>query len=213
MSAAFSPLRAAAPRSAAFDPAFGAAKAAPEPVQEPELATDAAVAHAALIETARTAGYAAGLHAGQRATESLGQERIVASVEALTSAFDQVKVQAEAAAVAAARDLALLMLTMIEAALPGLIAQRGPELVRALADGLRSRLMLLHLPRLAVPPGLAEVLAPVLRGTEVTLIEDPSLCEGDAVLDWDTGVLRLDRVARMAALREVLAQCGIGMEG
>lgn len=211
MEALFAPLREAPPRPV-FEPAFCGPEP-PSPAQcAPPAAEDAGAALAGVRAEARAEGYAAGLEAGQRAAETLGQERIARAVEALTAALDRARAEAERVVEGAARDLASLLPTAVEAVLPGAAAQRAPDLLARLAETLRPSLLLVPSPRLAVAPGLAEVLAPPLAGLAITVVEDAAIPEGDARLAWDGGSLRFDRAARLAVLREALAQAGIKEE-
>ena len=212
MSAAFAPLRTLVPPSTVFRPAFGTAPEAPSPIPEPEAPVDDGAALAAMVEDARATGYAAGLEAGRRAAAAMGQERIASALEMLSAALEQARGPAEQAALDAARDLAALVLAMLEAALPGLAARHAPETLATLAASLLPRLRLLRAPRLFVAPGLAEAIAPVVQGLSLTIAEDPAMPEGDARIEWEAGVLRFDRAARVAALRDAMAQAGIALE-
>ena len=214
MNTAFAPLRPPPPLETAFRPVFGAS-ADPPPAADPtaaDAARDEAAALAALVESARAEGYAAGLAAGRDAAEEAGQERIASALDGMTDALAQARDRAGMAAQEAARDLAALVLGMLDKALPGLAAARAPDMLRHLAGQLLPRLTLLPAPRFLVAPGLAQALAPLLRGLDVALAEDEALPPGDARVEWRSGVLRFDRAARMAALRAAFAEAGIGWE-
>lgn len=196
----------------AFRPVFGTAatEASPPDVADAgDGSVDEAAVRAALLEDARTEGYAAGLAAGRRAAEEAGQERVAAALDGLAGALTQAREEAVAAAQEAARDLAGLVLAMLDTALPGLTAERAQDLLRRLAEELLPRLKLLPAPRFVVAPGLAPALTPVLRGLDITVTEDEAVPVGDARIEWGAGLLRFDRSARMTALRDAMAEAGI----
>lgn len=212
MSPAFAPLR-PAPAGSVFMPAF-AAPAEPPPAEPgaPPVEDDGSTL-AAMLEEARAGGYAAGLESGRRATEALGQERIAMGLDMLAAALEQARTAAEDAAQGAASDMAALTLAMLDAALPGMAARRAPELLQGLVASLLPRLRLLRAPRMLVAPALAETIAPVVQPLGVTIAADPAMAEGDARIEWDSGLLHFDRAARMVAVRDAMAQAGIGLEG
>lgn len=214
MSAAFAPLRPPQPLETVFRPVFGAAEAPPPEADDaaPDASGAEAAALAAIAEEVRAEGYAAGLAAGRRAAEEAGQERIAAALDGLADALSQARDQATAAAREATCDLAELVLAMLDTALPGLAAERAPDLLQRLAEQLLPRLKLLPAPRFMVAPGLAQALAPILGDLDVALAEDSALPAGDARIEWQAGLLSFDHATRMAALREAFADAGIGME-
>ena len=212
MSAAFAPLR-PAPPGGAFRPAFGAVPEPPLPLAEAPTPEEDGSAMAARIEDARAAGYAAGLESGRRAAEAMGQERIAMALDMLAAALEPARAAAEDAAQRVASDLASLTLAMLDAALPSLARQHATRMLDGLVASLLPRLRLLRAPRVFVAPGLAEAVAPIVRGLSLTIAEDAALPEGDARIEWESGMLRFDRAARMAALREALSQAGIDLEG
>ncbi len=215
MSAAFAPLRPPQPLETAFRPAFATAEDPPPTGigdAAPDAPGDEAAALAAFAEEVRAEGYAAGLAAGRCAAEEAGRERIAAALDGVADALPRAQDQAALAAEEAARDLAGLVLAMLDTALPGLAAERAPDLLQRLAEQLLPRLKLLPAPRFVVAPGLAAALAPILGDLDVALAEDAALPAGDARIEWQAGLLRFDRAARMAALREAFAEAGIGME-
>lgn len=209
MSAEFTPLRAAAPPPRDFRPAYAAALPV-TPAQDD--ATNAAALCAAMLEEARADGYAAGLAAGRTAAEAVGLENVARALEDLRAALDAARDLASAAAQDAATDLATLTFAMIEAAAPGLVARAAPALLTRLAEELRPRLGLMRHPRMAVAPGMATLLAPVLGAEAMELIEDDQVAPGDARITWDDGELRMNRAARMAALRTALTSAGLALE-
>ena len=85
-------------------------------------------------------------------------------------------------------------------------------LLTRLAEELRPRLGLMRHPRMAVAPRMAALLAPVLGGEAVELIEDDTVAPGDARITWDDGELRINRVARLDALRAALTSAGLALE-
>lgn len=212
MNAAFAPLRAAARSDRAFRPIFGSAPEPAAPDVTSERPAEPGIDLGAIREDARAAGYAAGLEAGQRAAESLEHERVMVALDALTLALEAAQGSAESAAQDAARDLATLTVVLLESLLPGLMARFAPDLLDGLVRSLLPQLRLLRRPRVLVGPGLSDALAPVLQGIELDLAEDAALPPGDLRLEWQAGLLRFDRAARLAALRETLAACGIGTE-
>ena len=209
MNTEFAPLRPAAPPPLDFRPAYAAAL---PPAPAPDSAADVIDRQMGLLEEARAAGYAAGLTAGRQAIEAVGQERVARALEDLRAALDAARDLASATAQSAAAELAVLTHAMIEAAAPGLVARAAPALLARLAEELRPRLGLMTNPRMAVAPDMAALLAPVLAAEPMELIEDAAVAPGDARITWDDGELRMNRAARMAALRTALANAGLALE-
>ena len=117
---------------------------------------------------------------------------------------------AREAATAVAHDLARLVLSVLDAALPGLAAAQAAPMAAAFAQRVAPVLAVAPEACLLVPPALAEAVRALLGATAITVEEDPSLLPGDARATWRGGGAALDLAQRRQAIRQLLESAGLG---
>ena len=186
---------------AALDAARREAEAVPPPVIEPIEP---------LLAEARRGGFEDGLAEGlRRAAETQG----AAAARALESAVEALRLGHEAArgaAEAVAQDLARLVLSMLDAALPGLAAEHAAPLATAFARRVAPVLEAVPEAQLLVPAGLGDAVRVLLGTSTITVEEDAALPLGDARATWRGGGATLDLAARRRDIRRVLESSGLG---
>lgn len=186
----------------ALDAARREAEAPPPPPPPPSIEP--------LLEQARRDGFEEGLAEGLRhaaEAERTGAARTAAiAVEALRLGHDA----AYDAATAAAQDVARLMLSVLDAALPGLAAERGAPLAGAFAQRIAPVLRSEPQARLLVPPGLADTIRGLLGTIDIVVAEDPAIPPGDARAEWRSGGAAFDLASRRQAIRQLLESAGLG---
>lgn len=163
-----------------------------------------------LLAEARRDGWEDGLAEGlRRAAEThqavAGRTAEIA-VEALRHGHDAARQAAEAVA----QDLARLVLSMLDAALPGLAAEHGAPLAAAFARRVAPVLEAEPEARLQVAPGFGEAVRGLLGPSIITVEEDAALPPGDARAVWRGGGAALDLAARRQAIRQLLESAGLG---
>ena len=163
-----------------------------------------------LLGEARRGGWEDGIAEGLRRameTEQAAAGRIAGlALEALRHGHDA----AREAAAAVAQDLAGLVLSVLDAALPGLAAEHGAALAAAFAGRVAPMLEVAPEARLLVPPGLGDAVRGLLGPAAVAVEEDAALPPGDARAVWRGGGARLDLAARREAIRQLLESAGLG---
>ncbi len=163
-----------------------------------------------LLEDARRGGWEDGLAEGlRRAGASLEADaaRIAeTAVEAVRLGHDA----AHEAATAVAQDLARLVLSILDAALPGLAADHAAPLAAAFAGRVVPLLEAQPEARVTVPTGLGDPVRALLATTVITVEEDAALPPGDARATWRGGGAAFDLTARRQEIRRVLESSGLG---
>jgi flagellar biosynthesis/type III secretory pathway protein FliH len=169
-----------------------------------------------MLDAARREGHAAGLREGEargRAAEQAARDSL--AEEAIRLALLQLETAREVACDMVdenAQVLAKLLVSMVDAALPGAAAREAAALLEPLMRALG--------PVGDAPPGAVLRVPPALLdhartrfGTAGLPIEaDPGLPEGDARIVWRDGGLDLDLSRRRAALRDALAALQLPLE-
>jgi flagellar biosynthesis/type III secretory pathway protein FliH len=188
---------------AALDAARAEAARMPPPEQDPTEETLRAVAAAA-----REDGFAAGRasmmqETAQRAAESVAQVAKILAASRQTAAD---------IATTASNGMAGLALAMLEAALPGLAARQGAQLIGDFAERLRPALAFLPQAEIRVNPALIEDVRALAGDLPVTLVPDPALAPGDARAVWQGGGADFDLAARRAAIMDLLRAAGLDPE-
>ncbi len=180
-----------------------AAPPPPPPAPEPEPVGP-------LLEEARRGGWEDGLAEGLRrgaATQAAEAARAVAlALEALRLGEDA----AREAATTVAQDLARLVLSILDAALPGLAAAQAAPMAAAFAQRVEPVLAVAPEARLLVPPAQAEAVRVLLGAAAITIEADASLAPGDARATWRGGGAVLDLAQRRQAIRQLLESAGLG---
>ncbi|WP_439596919.1 hypothetical protein [Falsiroseomonas sp.] len=179
----------------------------PPPPPDPEVLL--AEARAAGIVEGRALGHAAGLAEG-RAEQARAQEAAIQRALERTSGLlaEAAEVGRETAS-ASAEALALLLLRMLDHALPGAAARLGADIV--------PHLLVPMLPAIAdrpeavlhVAPKLAEAIAARMPHGGPEVRGDAAVAPGDARLAWRDGALVVSLAARRAAVAEVLRIAGL----
>jgi flagellar biosynthesis/type III secretory pathway protein FliH len=169
-----------------------------------------------MLDAARREGHAAGLREGEargRAAEQAARDSL--AEEAIRLALLQLETAREVARDMVdenAQVLAKLLVSMVDAALPGAAAREAAALLEPLMRALG--------PVGDAPPGAVLRVPPALLdhartrfGTAGLPIEaDPGLPEGDARIVWRDGGLDLDLSRRRAALRDALVALQLPLE-
>ncbi len=173
-----------------------AAPPPPEPIEDP-------------VEAARRDARAEALREGEargRAAEATGCAAMAEeSIRLALTAMDGLREEARAAAEAGVRDLARIVLDMVDAALPGAAARHAPDLLPTLLDALGPVAEAPDGATLRVPPAILDGARDRFGDRGLPIEPDPALPEGDARLEWRHGGIRLSLEKRRAAIREVLA--------
>lgn len=187
---------------AALDATRREAAAPPPPPPAPSIEP--------LLAEARRGGWEDGLAEGlRRATETqqaaAGRAAAIAA-EALRHGHDA----AREAAATMAQDLARLVLSMLDAALPGLAAEHGAPLAAAFARRVAPVLEAVPEARLLVPVGLGEAVRDLLGTSAILVEEDAALPPGDARATWRGGGAAFDLAMRRQAIRQLLESSGLG---
>lgn len=187
-------------------PDFAAPPPAPvQPPLDPAL-LDAMRAEADADGHAR--GFAEGLAEGVRRQRDAQEASIAASLDQVAAALDEAGTRGAEAAERAALELAETLFATLDAALPGLVAARGPELAATLVATLRPALTDRPAAKLLVAPDQqAAVAARVPPSLEVE--GDGTLAPGDARIEWHDGAQLLSLEQRRAAIRDALAAAGL----
>ena len=187
---------------AALDAARREAEASPPPPAAPPIEP--------LLAQARRDGFADGLAEGLRraaeSRETVATRAIEGAVEALRLGHDAAREAAEAVA----QDLARLVLSMLDAALPGLAAEQGGPLAAAFARRVAPVLESVPEARLLVPSGLGDAVRALLGASIITVEEDATVSPGDARAAWRGGGATLELDARRREIRRVLESSGLG---
>jgi hypothetical protein len=111
---------------------------------------------------------------------------------------------------AVAHDLSRLVLSVLDAALPGLAAEHGAPLAAAFARRVAPVLEAAPEARLLVPAGLGEAVRGLLGASAITVEEDATLPPGDARAEWRGGGATSDLAGRRQDIRRVLESSGLG---
>jgi flagellar biosynthesis/type III secretory pathway protein FliH len=169
-----------------------------------------------MLDAARREGHAAGLREGEargRAAEQAARDSL--AEEAIRLALLQLETAREVACHMVdenAQVLAKLLVSMVDAALPGAAAREAAALLEPLMRALGPVGDAPPDAVLRVPPALLDH-ARTRFGTAGLPIEaDPGLPEGDARIVWRDGGLDLDLSRRRAALRDALAALQLPLE-
>lgn len=176
-----------------------------------QVAAEAA-RRAAEDEALRRDAFEAGRAAGAEAALASDAAAINAALERIPTALDALGAAAQAAAVDAARDLAVAVFAAIDAALPGLASRCAAENALALAARLAPLLDLDIAVTLRAAPHLVEGIAARIGDARITVHADPSLSAGDLAATWRGGRAQYDLAARRAAIRTALAEAGLPLE-
>ena len=193
--AALDAARREAARAAAAPPP--PAEPIPDPVEE-------------RLAEARRAGHAAG-RAEALAEGAASRAAMAADTAGMALALLQdAHAAAERIAGEAARDIASLVLSALDAALPGLAARNGAALAAAFARRLAPMIGTVPEARILVAPGLAEETRALLGHAAFRVEEDAALAPGDARAEWQGGGATFDLAARRREIGRVLAMAGIG---
>lgn len=188
---------------------------AAEPLAAEDAALDASALRAELaaLRAAQAVGEAAAFAAGRDAARGEQQAAVLAAVDALHASLEaegerRAAELAELSAEAAALALAcgeVLAARAIAAEPAGAIDRAIGQVLREVARG--SEIVVRVAPALAAPvaEAIAARQAADRRNLHLHLEADETLAEGDALLEWEGGALRLDEAARRAALEAELA--------
>ncbi|MBR0672974.1 FliH/SctL family protein [Neoroseomonas soli] len=211
----FIPLAHEAPREA-FAPTFLIAaldaarrEAAAPPPPAPPLPPQHDPMEEVLAETRRLAheeGRAEGLREAAATQEALAAEVALSIAGALADA----RSAAAEAATRVATDLARLVLSILDTALPGLAAENGAALAAGFGRRLAPLLETEPEARILVAPGLAEAARALLPMQGIAVAEDAALAPGDARAEWRGGGAAFDLAARRRDIRGVLDAAGLG---
>jgi flagellar assembly protein FliH len=193
---------------AALDAARAEAARMPPPPPEPPGPDPMEETLRAVAAAAREDGFAAGRasmaqETAQRAAESLAQ--VVKILGATQQASADIAAEASHGMVG-------LAIAMLEAALPGMAARQGAQLIGDFAERLRPALAFLPQAELRLNPALIEEVASLLGDLPVTLVPDAALAPGDARAVWQGGGAEFDLAARRAAIMDVLRAAGLDPE-
>ncbi|UFN48287.1 hypothetical protein LPC08_20080 [Roseomonas sp. OT10] len=183
----------------------------PPPAEGPGPEEIAAMLDAAR-DAARADGYAAGEQAGWEAALASQAARLDGALAALLPQLEAMLREERAASEARTRELAVLLLRLVDAALPGAAARAAPDLLDRLMEHLGPVLEVPEGATVLVPPEVLEAARRRLDGTGLAVAADPALAPGDARIAWRGGGLAMDLAARRAAIGEVLASLGLTEE-
>jgi len=184
------------------------AKPPPEEIPAPSIEE--------MLEAARREGHAAGLREGEargRAAEQAARDAL--ADEAIRIALLQLEAARETARDIAdqnAQALAELLVSMVDAALPGAAAREAAALLEPLMRALGPVEEAPPGAVLRVPSALLDHARTRFGATGLPIEPDPALPEGDARIIWRDGGLELDLSRRRAALREALAAMHLPLE-
>ena len=163
-----------------------------------------------LLAEARRDGFADGLAEGLRRAAESHEAAAARAIEGAVEALRLGHGAAREAAEAVAQDLARLVLSMLDAALPDLAAEHGAPLVAGFAGRVAPVLDSVPEARLLVPPGLGDAVRALLGASTITVGEDATLPPGDARAVWRGGGATLDLATRRREIRRVLESSGLG---
>ena len=188
---------------AALDAARREAAAAPPPLPAPPPIEP-------LLAEARRGGWEDGLAEGLRRAGETQQAAAARAAEIAVEALRRGHDSAREAAAAVAQDLARLVLSMLDAALPVLAAEHGAPLAAAFARRVSPVLEAVPEARLLVPVGLGEAVRGLLGSSAIVVEEDAALPPGDARATWRGGGAAFDLAMRRQAIRHLLESSGLG---
>ncbi len=174
-----------------------AAPAAPPPIEP-------------LLAEARRGGWEDGLAEGLRRADEAREAAAARIAEAAVEALRQGHDAAREAAGTVAQDLARLVLSVLDAALPGLAAEHGAPLAAAFARRVAPMLEAAPEARLLVPPGAGDAVRALLGPAAIAIEEDAGLPPGDARAVWRGGGAGFDLASRRQAIRHLLESAGLG---
>lgn len=163
-----------------------------------------------LLEHARRDGWEDGLAEGLRRGAATQEAEAARAVAAAAEALRLGEAAARDAATSVAQDLARLVLSVLDAALPGLAADHAAPLAASFARRVAPMLDVAPEACLSVPPGLAEPVRALLGATGLAIEEDAALAPGDARAVWRGGGAGFGLGARRQAIRQVLEAAGLG---
>lgn len=187
---------------AALDAARREAAAPPAPAPPPSIEP--------LLAEARRGGWEDGLAEGLRRAVETQQAAAGRAAEIAAEALRHSHASARDASTAVAQDLARLVLSMLDAALPGLAADHGAPLAAAFARRVAPVLETVPEARLLVPVGLGEAVRALLGARAITVEEDAAVPPGDARATWRGGGAAFDLSTRRQAIRQLLESSGLG---
>jgi flagellar biosynthesis/type III secretory pathway protein FliH len=185
----------------------------------PEVAVPEAPAEPSIeemLDAARREGHAAGLREGEvrgRAAEQAARDSL--AEEAIRLALLQLETAREVARDMVdenAQVLAKLLVSMVDAALPGAAAREAAALLEPLMRALGPVGNAPPGAVLRVPPALLDHARTRFGAAGLPIEADPGLPEGDARIVWRDGGLDLDLSRRRAALRDALAALQLPLE-
>lgn len=162
-----------------------------------------------LLEAARREGHAAGLREGEargRAAEQASRDAL--RDEAIRVALLQLegaRAAAQEASDGNAEALAALLVSVVDAALPGAAAREAPALLEHLVKALGPVEKAPAGAALRVPPSLLDHARERFGALGLPIEPDADLPEGDARIAWRYGGLELSLSRRRAAIHETLA--------
>jgi hypothetical protein len=163
-----------------------------------------------LLDEARRGGWEDGLAEGLRRADAAQQALALRAAEAAIEALRLGHEAARGVAEAVAHDLSRLVLSVLDAALPGLAAEHGAPLAAAFARRVAPVLEAAPEARLLVPAGLGEAVRGLLGASAITVEEDATLPPGDARAEWRGGGATSDLAGRRQDIRRVLESSGLG---
>ena len=169
-----------------------------------------------VLEAARREAHAAGLREG----EARGRAAAMASRDAMAEEAIRMALLALERAAEVARDvvdesaqaLAEMLVSVVDAALPGAAAREAAALLEPLMRALGPVAEAPAGAVLHVPPALLEHARARFGAAGLPIEADPALPEGDARIAWRHGGLDLDLARRRAAIREALAVLRLPLE-
>lgn len=161
------------------------------------------------LAEARRMGHAAG-RAEALAEAAASHQALVADTAGMALALlEDTRKAAERIAGEAARDIAALVVSVLDAALPDLVARNSAPLAAAFARRLAPMIETAPEARILVAPGLAAETRALLGGTAFAVEEDAALAPGDARAEWRGGGAGFELDARRHDIRRVLHAAGI----
>jgi len=163
-----------------------------------------------LLEEARRGGWEDGLAEGLRRAAATQEAEATRAAAIAVEALRMGEAAAREAATTVAQDVARLVLSVLDAALPGLAAEHAAPLAAAFARRVAPVLEVAPEACLRVPAGLGEPVRGLLGATTITVEEDAALPMGDARAIWRSGGAAFDLGERRQAIRHVLEAAGLG---
>ncbi|MBW6398560.1 hypothetical protein KPL78_11915 [Roseomonas sp. HJA6] len=163
-----------------------------------------------LLEEARRGGWEDGLAEGLRRAAATQEAEATRAAAIAVEALRMGEAAAREAATTVAQDVARLVLSVLDAALPGLAAEHAAPLAAAFARRVAPVLEVAPEACLRVPAGLAEPVRALLGAMAITVEEDAALSPGDARAIWRSGGAAFDLGERRQAIRHVLEAAGLG---